>query len=105
MLLNHVLVMLLLLLIQNISRALNKLKFNKKCFKLMTLIKMMLLHGENLILEIHHLRKNYHMLEQFLDSLIKIMIGKLQRNNLQELKLNNLLHILEVEEKEENDQP
>lgn len=43
------------------------------------------------------------MLEQSSDSLTRIMIGKYQRMNLKKLKSDNLQHILEVEEREENE--
>lgn len=44
------------------------------------------------------------MLERSSDSLIKITIGKSPKKSLRELKLDNLLHILEVVVREENDQ-
>jgi hypothetical protein len=43
------------------------------------------------------------MHELFSNFLIKVMIGRYRAENLPELKLNNLLHILEVGAKEEND--
>lgn len=66
----------------------------------MILTKMKQSNGVNIMLETQSSRKNSHMLDLFSDSLIKIMIGNSQRKNLQRLRLNNLLPILKVEEKE-----
>jgi hypothetical protein len=55
------------------------------------------------MLEILVLKKNFHMLEQSLDSLIKTMTGKFPKKNFLKLKLNNWQLTLEVVEKEENE--
>jgi hypothetical protein len=47
----------------------------------MILIKTKLSHGENSILETQFLRNNFLTPEQYLDSSIKIMIGKYLRKN------------------------